>query len=137
VTKLLTRHFFDALFDLGFLTREGADAFTRVVIGVVAVLITLGLWLTRMYSIVYAPPGGVTDPTPYVSALSANTMTAIGLPMWIAAFVTVLISHSLVPGETDYGCDALYRRRSSSAPLPTLAIFCGPSSWAASGSLCS
>jgi hypothetical protein len=102
VTKLLTRHFFDALFDLGFLTREGADAFIRVVIGVVAILITLGLWLTRMYTILYAPPGGVIDPTPYVSALSANTMTAIGLPMWIAAFVTVLISHSLVPDETDY-----------------------------------
>src|SRR5580765_6353611 len=87
---------------MGFLTREGADAFIRIVIGLLAVIITLGLWLTRMYTIVYAPPGGVADPTPYVSALSANTMTAIGLPMWIAAFVTVLISHSLVPDETDY-----------------------------------
>jgi hypothetical protein len=128
VTKLLTRHFFDALFDLGFLTREGADAFTRVVIGVVAVLITLGLWLTRMYTIVYAPPGGVADPTPYVSAVSANTMTAIGLPMWIAAFVTVLISHSLVPDETDYRVlmalpisQAFIFR----AKLLALAIFCG------------
>ena len=102
MTRLLTRHFFDALFDMGFLTREGADAVIRVVIGIVAILITLGLWLTRMYTILYAPPGGVVDPTPYVSALSANTMTAIGLPMWIAAFVTVLISHSLVPDETDY-----------------------------------
>jgi hypothetical protein len=101
MTKLLTRHFFDALFDLGFLTREGADSFIRVIIGVVAIIIALALWLTRMYTILYAP-GGVADPTPYVSALSANTMTAIGLPMWIAAFVTVLVSHSLVPGETDY-----------------------------------
>jgi len=102
MTKLLARHFFGALFDLGFLTREGADGFIRVVIGVVAVIITLGLWLTRMYSIVYAPPGGAIDPAPYVGAVNANTMTAIGLPMWIAAFVTVLISHSLVPDETDY-----------------------------------
>jgi hypothetical protein len=128
MTGLLTRHFFDALFDLGFLTREGADAFIRVVIGVVAILITLGLWLTRMYSILYAPPGGVADPTPYVSALSANTMTAIGLPMWIAAFVTVLISHSLVPDETDYRVlmalpitqGFIFR-----AKLLALAIFCG------------
>jgi len=101
-SRLLTRHFFGALFDLGFLTREGADGFIRVVIGIVAVIITLGLWLTRMYTIVYALPGGVADPAPYVSAVDANTMTAIGLPMWIAAFVTVLISHSLVPDETDY-----------------------------------
>jgi hypothetical protein len=128
VTKLLTRHFFDALFDMGFLTREGADGFIRVVIGVVAILITLGLWLTRMYTIAYAPPGGVADPTPYVSALSANTMTAIGLPMWIAAFVTVLISHSLVPDETDYRVlmalpitqGFIFR-----AKLLALAIFCG------------
>ncbi|HXD73299.1 MAG TPA: hypothetical protein VN628_06170, partial [Vicinamibacterales bacterium] len=87
-SRLLTRHFFGALFDLGFLTREGADGFIRVVIGIVAVIITLGLWLTRMYTIVYALPGGVADPAPYVSAVDANTMTAIGLPMWIAAFVT-------------------------------------------------
>jgi hypothetical protein len=128
VTRLLTRHFFDALFDMGFLTREGADAVIRVVIGIVAILITLGLWLTRMYTILYAPPGGVVDPTPYVSALSANTMTAIGLPMWIAAFVTVLISHSLVPDETDYRVlmalpvtqGFIFR-----AKLLALAIFCG------------
>jgi hypothetical protein len=128
VTKLLTRHFFDALFDMGFLTREGADAFIRIVIGLLAVIITLGLWLTRMYAVVYAPPGGVADPAPYVSALSANMMTAIGLPMWIAAFVTVLISHSLVPDETDYRVlmalpitqGFIFR-----AKLFALAIFCG------------
>src|SRR6185295_15456863 len=102
MTRLLTRLFFDALFDLGFLSREGADGFIRVVIGIVAIIITLGLWLTRMYTIVYAPGAGILDPTPYISALSANTMTALGLPMWIAAFVTVLVSQSVVPDETDY-----------------------------------
>ncbi len=128
MTTLLARHFFDALFDLGFLTREGADSFIRVVIGVVAIVITLGLWLTRMYTIAYAPAGGVIDPAPYVSALSANTMTAIGLPMWIAAFVTVLVSHSLVPDETDYRVlmalpitQAFIFR----AKLLALALFCG------------
>lgn len=128
MTRLLTRHFFDALFDLGFLTREGADSFTRVIIGVVAIIITLGLWLTRFYTIVYAPGAGLLDPTPYISALSANTMTALGLPMWIAAFVTVLISHSLVPDETDYRVlmalpitQAFIFR----AKLLALAVFCG------------
>src|SRR5580765_6924221 len=113
---------------MGFLTREGADAFIRVVIGIIAIIITLGLWLTRMYTIAYAPPGGLADPTPYVSALSANTMTALGLPMWIAAFVTVLISQSLVPDETDYRVlmalpitQAFIFR----AKLLALAIFCG------------
>jgi len=102
MTTLLARHLFDALFDLGFLSREGADAFIRIVIGIVGIIITLGLWLTRMYTILYAPAGGSVSPTPYVSALAANTMTAFALPMWIAAFVTVLISHSLIPDETDY-----------------------------------
>src|SRR5437764_975096 len=45
---------------------------------------------------------GAADPLPYLSALAADTTLAFGLPMWIAAFITVLISHSLVPDETDF-----------------------------------
>ena len=98
----LTRHFFDALFDLGFLSREGADAFIRVLLGIVAVIFSFGLLLTRIYMAKYGALKGAADPAPYLHALAADTTLAFGLPMWVAAFVTVLISHSLVPDETDF-----------------------------------
>jgi hypothetical protein len=98
----LTRHFFGALFDLGFLSREGADAFIRVLLGIVAVIFSFGLLLTRIYLGKYAGLKGAADPAPYLHALAADTTLAFGLPMWVAAFITVLISHSLVPDETDF-----------------------------------
>lgn len=98
----LTGHFFDSLFDLGFLSREGADAFIRLLLGVIAVIFSFGLLLTRIYMAKYASLKGAADPTPYLNALAADTTLAFGLPMWIAAFITVLISHSLVPDEIDF-----------------------------------
>jgi hypothetical protein len=98
----LTRHFFDALFDLGFLSREGADAFIRVLLGIIGVIFAFGLLLTRIYMGKYSALKGAADPAPYLHALAADTTLAFGLPMWVAAFVTVLISHSLVPDETDF-----------------------------------
>src|SRR3954471_9263025 len=123
----LTRHFFNALFDLGFLSREGADAFIRVLLGIVAVIFAFGLLLTRMYMIKYSALGG-PDPAPYLRALAADTTLAFGLPMWIAAFVTVLISHSLVPDERDFRVLTplpITRAFVFGAKLLALAIFCG------------
>ena len=125
--KFLTRHFFDALFDFGFLTREGADAFIRVVIGIVAVIFAFGMLLTRMYMIRYASLHG-PDPGPYLRALAADTTLAFALPMWVGAFVTVLISHSLVPDETDFRVLMPLPVRQSfifGAKLLALTIFCG------------
>src|SRR5947207_8064360 len=126
--KFLTRHFFDALFDLGFLSREGADAFIRVVIGVVAVIFSFGMLLTRVYMIKYAPLSGAPNPEPYLRALAADTTLAMALPMWIGAFVTVLISHSLLPDDTDYRVLMPLPIRQSfifGAKLLALMIFCG------------
>src|SRR4051812_31447018 len=126
--KFLTRHFFDALFDLGFLTREGADAFIRVILGIVAVIFSFGMLLTRMYMIKYGPLGGAPNPEPYLRALAADTTLAMALPMWIGAFVTVLISHSLVPDETDFRVLMPLPIRQSfvfAAKLLALTIFCG------------
>jgi len=123
----LTRHFFNALFDLGFLSREGADAFIRVLIWIVSVIFAFGLLLTRMYMIKYGALGGA-DPAPYLRALAADTTLAFGLPMWIAAFVTVLISHSLVPDETDFRVLTplpITRAFVFRTKLLALAIFCG------------
>jgi len=123
----LTRHFFDALFDLGFLSREGADAFIRVLLGVVAVIFSFGLLLTRIYMGKYAAIKTAPDPMPYLQALAADTTLAFGLPMWIAAFITVLISHSLVPDDTDFRVLMplpVTRRFVFVAKLLALAIFC-------------
>ena len=99
---LLTRHFFIGLFDFGIFTQEGADAFVRVIIGLFSLLLSLGLLLVRMYGKKYGALFTATTGTPYVQAMLADTTMAIGLPMWIVAFVTVLVSHSLFPDETDF-----------------------------------
>ena len=124
----LTRHFFDSLFDLGFLSREGADAFIRLLLGVIAVIFSFGLLLTRIYMGKYAGLKGAADAAPYLQALAADTTLAFGLPMWIAAFITVLISHSLVPDETDFRVLMplpVTRAFVFGTKLLALAIFCG------------
>jgi hypothetical protein len=50
----LTAHFFLGLFDFGVLSATGSDAFRRVLIGVAALMVTVGLLLTRMYMAKYA-----------------------------------------------------------------------------------
>jgi len=99
---LLTRHFFHALFDFGVFTQEGADAFVRVIIGMISLLISLGLLLVYMYAKKYAALFAAATGEPYARALLADTTLAIALPMWIVALVTVLVSHSLFPDETDF-----------------------------------
>ena len=99
---LLTRHFFHALFDFGVFSQEGADSFVRVVIGIIAALIALGMLLRRMYAMKYGELVAARSAEPYARALLADTTVVIALPMWIVAFVTVLVSQSLFPDETDF-----------------------------------
>ena len=44
----LTAHFFGGLFDLGVLSDAGSDAFKRVLIGIIAVMLTFGLLFARI-----------------------------------------------------------------------------------------
>jgi hypothetical protein len=99
---LLTSHFFHALFDFGVFTQEGADAFVRVIIGLMSLLITFGLLLVYMFGQKYAALSAAWSGESYATALLADTTLAIALPMWIVAFVTVLVSHSLFPDDTDF-----------------------------------
>jgi hypothetical protein len=99
---LLTRHFFHALFDFGIFGQEGADSFVRVLIGLFSALLALGFLLVRMYAAKYGGLFGAPTGRPYEAAVLADTTLAIALPMWIVAFVTVLVSHSLFPDETDF-----------------------------------
>ena len=125
---LLTRHFFRALFDFGVFTQEGADAFVRVIIGLVALLISLGLLLVYMYAKKYAALFAAATGEPYAQALLADMTLAIALPMWIVALVTVLVSHSLFPDETDFRVLMplpIGQRLVFGAKLLALALFAG------------
>jgi hypothetical protein len=99
---LLSRHFFHALFDFGVLSQEGADSFVRFVIGIIAAVIAFGLLLLRLYSMKYGSFVAAMSAEPYARAVLADTTLVIALPMWIVAFVTVLVSQSLFPDETDF-----------------------------------
>ena len=99
---LLTRHFFRALFDFGVFTQAGADSFVRLLIGLFSMLFAFGFLLVRLYAGKYAGLSGAPTGEPYAHALLADTSVVIALPMWIVALVTVLISQSLFPDETDF-----------------------------------
>src|SRR5262249_35786590 len=101
-TGLLTRHFFHALFDFGVLTQAGADAFVRLLIGLSAFLLSLGLLLVYMFARKYVALSTAPTGTPYGQALLADTTLALALPMWIVALATVAVSQSLFPDETDF-----------------------------------
>ena len=125
---LLTGHFFHALFDFGVFTEEGADAFIRVILGLIALLISLGLLLVRIYVKKYAVLSAAATAEPYAHAVLADSTLAIALPMWIIALATVLVSGSLFPDETDFRVlTPLPIRRNVvfGAKLLALALFAG------------
>jgi hypothetical protein len=55
-----------------------------------------------MYAKKYAALSVAATAAPYTRAFLADTTLAIGLPMWIVALVTVIVSQSLFPDETDF-----------------------------------
>jgi hypothetical protein len=128
----LTRHFFRALFDLGVLSEQGADAFTRLLLGAAGILLALGLVLTRMYmgkyamlSLTFRVDGG---PRLYREALLADNGMVLALAMWVVAVVTVLVSHSLFPDETDFRVLMplpVTRRTIFASKLAALTLFAG------------
>jgi hypothetical protein len=124
--KALVRHFFFGLFDFGVLSDAGSDAFQRVLIGIVAAMLTFGLLLARI--VVSAMSRGAAaslTPAPYRAAFETFV---IGFPMLIVGFTTLLVSQSLFPDETD--CRVLLvlpvsRRVVFLSKLTALALFAG------------
>lgn len=98
----LTEHFFRAMFDFGFLSDLGAEAFTRVLIGSVGGFVAFGLLLTRVFMERYAGLWSGSSPDLYRRALLGDDLLIIGFPMLLVAFVTILVSHSLFPDERDF-----------------------------------
>ncbi|HEU4935705.1 MAG TPA: hypothetical protein VFT39_04560 [Vicinamibacterales bacterium] len=106
----LTTHFFRGLFDFGILSDAGADAFRRMLIGIVAVMVSLGLLLTRMYLQKYTllsemfhdwGSGYKLNREPYQLAVLGDGALVIAFPMLIVGLVVVLVSNSLFPSVID------------------------------------
>jgi len=125
---LLTRHFFGALFDLGFLSEAAAESFKRMIIGICAAFLGFGLLLVRVAAGKYAYLASLDTPEPYRQMVLADHALLIALPMWVVAFVAVLIGHSLFPDETDFRVLMglpITRRLVFGSKLLALALFTG------------
>jgi len=96
----LTRHFFQEFFRLSFLEDSGEEAFRRVMIGILAGFVALGLWLPRIMAARYA--AGFASRDAYLKVVMADQLLMICLPMFIVAFALALVVHSLFPDELDY-----------------------------------
>jgi hypothetical protein len=106
----LTIQFFRELFDFGILSDAGADALRRLLIGFVAVMLSLGLLLARMYLQKYTllselfhdwGTGYKLNREPYQLAVLGDGALVIAFPMLIVGLVVVLVSHSLFPSAID------------------------------------
>lgn len=105
----LTAHFFRGMFDFGVLSDAGSDTFRRTVIGIIAVTVSFGLLLTRVYLSKYRElaewftihePVQLTE-QPYRLAVLGDGALAIAFPMLVVGFVVVLVSSALFPDEID------------------------------------
>ena len=126
--RVLTRHFFNALFDFGVFSGAGTEAFKRALLGVVAVFLALGLLLLRIFVTKYAILTGTHATERYELAVITDHAFLIAVPMWIVAFAIVLVGHSLFPDERDYRilmAQPVSRRAIFGAKLLALLLFAG------------
>jgi hypothetical protein len=97
----LMRHFFEGLFDLGFLSDAGTASYKRFILGICGAFFSAGLILARVLMVKYASLSAADSPEPYRMAVLGDHALLIALPMWIVAVVTVLVGHALFPSELD------------------------------------
>lgn len=98
---VLARHFFDALFDFGFLSDAGAESFKRLLLGASAVACAIGLLLVRVFVGKYASLAGAPLDR-YVAAATADHAFLIALQMWVVATAVALVGHALFPDDRDF-----------------------------------
>jgi hypothetical protein len=98
----LTRHFLGSLFEFDVLSDVGAESFKRLIVGICVVFLSFGLVLARVALIKYANLSAGDDPTRLFFVLLSDEAFFLGLPMWVAAFVTVLAGHGVFPDERDF-----------------------------------
>lgn len=100
--RTLTQHFFRGFFRFSFLDEAGEQSLTRAFLGAVAVIITGGLVVARLYANKYAMLSRQPTADLYVLMFPADQMQMIVLPMIFVAFVMASVSQSMFPDELDY-----------------------------------
>ncbi len=99
----LTRHFFEGLFDLPFLSEGGIEGLLRTVFGTWAGLVAFALVVVfRLFMAKYGGLAMEAGPEPYRTALLGDEAFLIGVAMLVAAIATAVVSASLFPDETDF-----------------------------------
>ena len=125
----LTRHFFQGLFDLPFLSEGGGDGLVRTVIGTLAGVFAFSLVVVyRLFLGKYSALAMASGPEPYRRALLGDDLFLIGVAMLAAAIATVVVSASLFPDETDFRVLMVLpvtRTLVFGAKLAALALFVG------------
>lgn len=100
--KVLTRHFVDAALAPEVLNEAGVDYLRRTLFGVAAVLLVVGMFVTRAFFDKYTDLAALVDRTPYRNAVQADTLLMIALPMLLVGLAAVIAGPLLFPDETDY-----------------------------------
>lgn len=98
----LTRHFFNGFFRLSFLDDAGEESFKRAILALLAVAITFGLALTRLYAGKYASLIGRVSPEAFGWIAAADQLFILCLPMFVLTLLMAFVSHSIFPDETDF-----------------------------------
>ena len=124
---VLARHFFAALWDAGVLSEEGAESLKRVLLGGLALMIALGLLLTRVFMAKYGALAAA-PPEVYARAVVADHAFLMAVSMWIVAMAMALVGHALFPDDTDFRilmAEPLSRAEIFAAKLAALLAFAG------------
>ena len=122
---VLTRHFFTALFDFGFLSEAGVESLKRTLLGCLAGAIAVGLLLTRVFMAKYGALSAA-PPEIYERAVIADHAFLMAVPMWIVAAAVGLVGHSLFPDQTDFRvlmAEPLSRQTIFASKLAALLLF--------------
>lgn len=125
---ILTRHFLARLFDFELLADSLRGSVARPLTGVAGVSIALGLLLARVFSTRYRILHRRGDLSMFEQAVLTDHTFLLAVPMWILAFVAVLIGSALFPDETDFRVLMslpLTRRLVFGAKLAAVALLAG------------
>jgi hypothetical protein len=98
----LARHFFREFFYLGFLNDTGAESFTRLMISILAGLLSLAVLLPMLFFRKYTLLAALSNPGPYGRAVLGDQLFLLCVTMFIVALVGTLVSQSMFPSETDF-----------------------------------
>jgi hypothetical protein len=121
---VLARHFFTSLFNVGFLTDTGVESLKRVLLGILAISLALGLLLARVFMEKYER----LSAGDYALEIVADHAFLMAVPMWCTATAVALVSHSLFLDRTDFRilmAEPLSRLTVFTAKLAALLLFVG------------